>query len=254
MVQDRLDARRLACAGVTIEQHIVGLTALDEGFCIVNKALLLTLVADEVAESHISRRRDGFEQFPCRLVVGRDAECLVESEHADTVAAVEVRNDGEHLFSVGCLFDGATELLHFFAHALVVNLLLFFHGMIVFDDVETVKTQCFFQRREIIVEQFAEYVHVVLCERLHTALARAVFFADERKGCLRHCEQKREIVMPEVAVESVARRKIEQAVDLCQDTTSEYIWAFLPFLERTADIGKLEQDALLTDFAVDDEF
>ena len=60
--------------------------------------------------------------------------------------------------------------------------------------------------------------------------------------------------MPEVAVESVARRKIEQAVDLCQDTTSEYIWAFLPFLERTADIGKLEQDALLTDFAVDDEF
>ena len=74
------------------------------------------------------RRRDGFEQFPCRLVVGRDAECLVESEHADTVAAVEGRNDGEHLFSVGCLFDGSTELLHFFAHALVVNLLLFFHS------------------------------------------------------------------------------------------------------------------------------
>ena len=122
------------------------------------------------------------------------------------------------------------------------------------DDVEAVETCRLLERAEVIGKQLAEDFEIVLDESPHAALARTMLLADERERRLRHREQERDVVVPEVAVEAVDRRDVEHAVDLRQDAARQLFGVMRPRRKVAADARKPEQDAVFADLTVDDEF
>ena len=177
-----------------------------------------------------------------------------ETEHADAVALVEIRHNAEHLRAILRALDQRAELLHLLADALVVDLLLLLDGLEMLDDIKAIEPRRFFQRAEVIREQLAEDFEIVLDKAAHAALARAMLLADERERRLRHREQECDVVVPEIAIEAVDRRDVEHAVDLRQDAARQFPRIIIRRIKISTDIRKSEQDAVLADLAIDDEF
>ena len=269
LVQDRLDTGGLACACISVEENIVGRASADEGLGIGDEFFLLQFIADEVIEDHVAGRRDGNEEIvlsrcsvvhrPCcgagsghsrkgsrssrssltRCVNGVappliDAEGLVETEHTYAVILIKIGHDPVHIFFICCLFEFSAQCLHFFGDAVIVDPLLLADRAIVFDHRKDVHIQRFFQRRKVVVKELFENPQIIFDKVIDRALIGARLLGDQGERRLCHGEKKGQIIVPQIVVESVARRQVQQSVDLVENTSRQGLFVINTLVKFSA--------------------
>ena len=275
LVEDSLDAGGFARAGIAVEQDIVGGASADKRLGIGNQFFLLQFIADQIIEHHVARRRDGNEEVilsrsrvvhrSCGTARGRhsraggrrncrsrgrslagdidriapslvDAESLVKAEHSHAVIPVKIRHGSVHIILVSCLLEFLAQRLHLLGDAVVIDSLFFADRVIVLDHGKDVHVQRLFQRGKIIIKQLFEHAQVIFYKVIDRALVGPCLLGDQRKGGLCHSEQKGQIVVPQVFVESVAGRQIQQSVDLVQNTAGECLLVIHSAVKLPADL------------------
>ena len=251
LVEDRLDRRGFAGAGIAVEQHVVGGASFHEGFGILDQLFLLNLIAHQIVQHHVGRGGDRNQKL---RVVLLDTERLVEAELSDAVGPVEVGDDPVHLLPVMCALDGKAQRLDLVADALVVNPLRLADGMVVLNDREAADAQLLFDDRKIVVKELAEDLQIVFGELIDRPVVRADLLRNQREGRLRHRQQKRQIVMPEVPVKTIGRRHVQKPVDLIENFPDQLLILIGSFIEAVADVREPEQNAVLRNFPVNDQF
>ena len=86
------------------------------------------------------------------------------------------------------------------------------------------------------------------------ALVGADLLGDQGKGRLGHGQQKGQVIVPEVPVEPVPGRQVQQTMDLVQNLRGQYLSVIVSAVELTAYIRQPHQDAVLSDLPVNDQF
>ena len=103
------------------------------------------------------------------------------------------------------------------------------------------------------MEKLVENLEIAGREQIDTAISGASFFTGQTERILRCCQQEGQIVMPQIVVETELRREIEQPVDFTVDGRSQNFGLILTFIEATADVSEMKQDAVLVNVTVDNQ-
>ena len=259
-VQDRLDARGLAGARVSVQKDVVGHAPLHKSLCICDQLLFLQLVADQVLQLHVARRRDRDQEFPSFVLVV-DAESLVQAELAHSVFLVKAGDDVIHLLFRRLLalfalhrLDPLAQLLDLLADASVEDPLRLSDRRIVLENAEAVHSQRALDRAEIIVKQFPEDPEVAQRERVDAALVGPHLLGYQRKRRLRSGDQIGQIVVPQVLIKAVLRGEVQQPMHLLVDLADQRFPVIVSFIELPADLSQTVQDALFPYSSVNNQF
>ena len=126
--------------------------------------------------------------------------------------------------------------------------------MVVLDDGKAVDSKLTLHRSKIIVEELLEDGIIVLYKFVDRALLCADFFGDKRKWRLGRCNDESKIIVPKIFVKSIGRRNVQKAIDLRKDPGDQFFFIVIIRTEFSADFREAEQNAVLPDAAVDDEF
>ena len=204
-VQNRLDGGGFARARVAIEQHVVRRAPRHERFRVLSKLLLLRLVANQVGEQDRINVVDGVERKRAVFIL-LNAECPVQAEHAHAAVTVMRRHEVENLVLVLCARDGGGQRPNLLRHRAVVHLRLFRDGGVILQYGEAVDAQILLDGCEIEVKQALENGKIRLGEVVDAAVACADPLTGQREAVLVHHQHERQVVMPQIAVEAVARR------------------------------------------------
>ena len=108
LVRDGLDAGGFAGSCLAVEQTVVGRLSLHKGLGVLDQLLLRDFVPDKVLHVNVQNvlhRHDPRLSRKLSGLIVLDPECLVQSEHADTVLLVELREEILHLFGAACRFE-----------------------------------------------------------------------------------------------------------------------------------------------------
>ena len=81
-----------------------------------------------------------------------------------------------------------------------------------------------------------------------------MLLTNQGKRGLRRRQQERQIIMPEIPIETIVSRNIQQPIDLGQDLSGQNGLIIVSGLKFLADSGQMEQDTVFIDFAVNDQF
>ena len=92
-VGDRLDARGLAGAGISVQQTVIGLPARHKSLRIVDQLLLRRLIPNQIRQLHMGNIQDGFDpRASCSLTVFdmADAERLMQAKPAHAIFLIKL--------------------------------------------------------------------------------------------------------------------------------------------------------------------
>ena len=98
LIEHRLDAGGLARSAVTVQQHVVGALAFDEGLGVLLELSLLMLVADKIGQQNAIRVLHG-QKFDALFALS-DAEGAVHSQHSHAALAVVGGQVVEHFIGI----------------------------------------------------------------------------------------------------------------------------------------------------------
>ena len=93
-------------------------------------------------------------------------------------------------------------------------------------------------------------MQVALCKYIHRALVGTDFLGYQRKRCLRHGQKESQIVVPQVAVESVHRGKVQQSVDFPENIPGQLLIRRIAVVKTPADFRQPSEDTVLLDITV----
>src|SRR5699024_5531895 len=149
------------------------------------------------------------------------AKRLVESQFSHTKFSVELRHRLLELRRVSRTAQLSAQVADPVFYPAVKDLSSAGHIFIVHEHLDAFCLQTLLKHCEIIVEQLFEYFKIVECDLVDAP----VYLSHDLAGCavcvLIIHEKEGKVCMPEVSLESVAHRQLEQAVDTLEEQTSQ---------------------------------
>ena len=110
-----------------------------------------------------------------------DTECLVQSEHSNTICLIEIRHDLEDIIFILCPFDRTADILYLCADILIIHTFFLADGFIIIHDREAVNIQRFLDLREIKIKQLLEDLEIIFCKIINGSVIGTHFFTRHRE-------------------------------------------------------------------------
>ena len=117
-------------------------------------------------------------------------------------------------------------------------------------DGEAIDAEVTLDGREVKIEELLEDGKVSQCEVIDTAVACPVPFAGQGEAVLVRKQQECQVIMPQVAVEAVERRQIQQTLDLPVNARDQRILLAGVVAVIRENAGELHENAVLTEIGV----
>ena len=218
-VDEGLDRGGFARSGIAVEKHVVCGDTAEKCLCVFRERFFLKLIAHHIGKHDFIRVVDG-EKFDTVSVVA-NAECTVQTEHTDTVQAVEFRNEIKKfmlIFGFGKLF---AESLDLFADTSIIILFRFRNGSVICERREAINAECGFDFGKVKVKKLTEYTEIIFSEMIHASFSHDLSFGGQGEGIFICDQKKREIILPKIPIESVCGRKVKNTLNLRINATDE---------------------------------
>ena len=145
------------------------------------------------------------------------AECTVEPEKPDSEIFEMPGYKGIDFLRVHCLVQFFGKRADFFGNKTVEKLFTLGNGVVIAEKGKTADAQILFQRCKIEMHKTAEDFKIMQCNAFDGAMGSACALAGEGKGILMGDHEKREIILPQVAVKTIGCGQIQNPFHLLID-------------------------------------